>query len=49
MNTLLLIGMATMASFLWQPTLRAQVAFERILDADKEPENWLTYSGTTLS
>ena len=26
-----------------------QVTFDRILDADKEPQNWLTYSGTTLS
>ena len=26
-----------------------QVSFERILGAGKEPENWLTYSGTTLS
>src|SRR5258708_14968211 len=25
------------------------VSFERILAADKEPQNWLTYSGTTLS
>src|SRR6266436_9956963 len=29
-------------------TLNAQVTFDRILHADKEPENWLTYSGTTL-
>ena len=26
-----------------------QVSFERILGADKEPQNWLTYSGTNLS
>jgi len=30
------------------PTLNAQVTFDRILHADKEPQNWLTYSGTTL-
>jgi alcohol dehydrogenase (cytochrome c) len=30
-------------------SLRAQVSFERILGANKEPQNWLTYSGTTLS
>jgi len=30
------------------PTSRAQVSFDRILDADKEPENWLTYSGSIL-
>src|SRR5579863_3100070 len=26
-----------------------QVSFDRILHADKEPQNWLTYSGTMLS
>ena len=29
--------------------LDAQVTFDRILHADKEPQNWLTYSGNTLS
>ncbi|MEO8049493.1 MAG: PQQ-dependent dehydrogenase, methanol/ethanol family [Acidobacteriota bacterium] len=29
-------------------TVNAQVTFDRILHADKEPQNWLTYSGTTL-
>jgi alcohol dehydrogenase (cytochrome c) len=29
-------------------TINAQVTFDRILHADKEPQNWLTYSGTTL-
>ena len=29
--------------------LDAQVTFDRILRADKEPQNWLTYSGSTLS
>lgn len=29
--------------------LFAQVSFERILEADKEPNNWLTYSGTMMS
>jgi glucose dehydrogenase len=29
--------------------LHAQVTFGRILHADKEPQNWLTYSGSTLS
>jgi len=32
------------ASSLW-----GQVTFNRILNADKEPQNWLTYSGTELS
>jgi alcohol dehydrogenase (cytochrome c) len=27
----------------------AQVSFDRILNANREPQNWLTYSGTTLS
>src|SRR5712692_3532673 len=48
MNTRVLL-LITMASFFWGPTSQAQVSFERILDANKEPENWLTYSGTTLS
>ena len=26
-----------------------QVTYERILNADKEPENWLTYSGNYSS
>ncbi len=30
-------------------SLCAQVAFERLLNADKEPQNWLTYSGTMMS
>jgi alcohol dehydrogenase (cytochrome c) len=29
--------------------LNGQVTFERILNADKEPQNWLTYSGTYFS
>src|SRR5262245_46434755 len=29
--------------------LCAQVTFERILGAAKEPQNWLTYSGSTMS
>jgi len=29
--------------------LRAQVLFDRILHATNEPQNWLTYSGTTMS
>src|ERR1700719_965476 len=34
----------TVASSLW-----GQVTFNRILNANKEPQNWLTYSGTELS
>jgi hypothetical protein len=28
------------------PLLGAQVSFDHILAADREPQNWLTYSGT---
>ncbi len=31
------------------PLLNAQITFDRIVDANKEPRNWLTYSGTPLS
>jgi len=30
-------------------TLEAQVTFDRLLNAAKEPQNWLTYSGSTMS
>ena len=30
-------------------SLNAQVTFDRILHADKEPQNWLTYGGSTMS
>ena len=29
--------------------MRAQVTFERLLRANKEPQNWLTYSGSLFS
>ncbi|PYU97732.1 MAG: PQQ-dependent dehydrogenase, methanol/ethanol family, partial [Acidobacteria bacterium] len=38
-----------MSSLLSASISSGQVSFERILGADKEPQNWLTYSGTTLS
>jgi alcohol dehydrogenase (cytochrome c) len=41
-RALLLILLATVS-------LEAQVSFERLLRADQEPHNWLTYSGTFLS
>src|SRR4029079_11308898 len=28
---------------------QSQVTFDRILHADKEPQNWLSYSGTPLN
>jgi alcohol dehydrogenase (cytochrome c) len=30
-------------------SLCAQVSFDRVLGANKEPQNWLTYSGTNMS
>src|SRR5580704_17397954 len=30
-------------------SLYAQVTFDRIVNANKEPQNWLTYSGTMMS
>ncbi len=29
--------------------LPGQITFDRIVNANKEPQNWLTYSGTPLS
>jgi alcohol dehydrogenase (cytochrome c) len=40
-RALLLISLAAV--------LNAQVTFDRILRADKEPQNWLTYSGSFMS
>ena len=31
------------------PQVWGQVSYDRILEANKEPQNWLTYSGTPLS
>jgi hypothetical protein len=31
------------------PNVWGQVTFDRILEADKEPQNWLTYSGSLMS
>jgi alcohol dehydrogenase (cytochrome c) len=31
------------------PSVWGQVTFDRILGADQEPQNWLTYSGTLMS
>ncbi|MFQ5930663.1 MAG: hypothetical protein ACE5MK_13295, partial [Acidobacteriota bacterium] len=35
--------------FSFSLSVQAQVTYERLLRADKEPENWLTYSGTYKS
>jgi alcohol dehydrogenase (cytochrome c) len=45
---------STVIALMWGLTvsvcaLYAQVTFDRILRADKEPQNWLTYSGSTFS
>jgi glucose dehydrogenase len=47
------LGGLTLAGSLWGLTLAAslgnQVSFERLLRANDEPQNWLTYSGTFRS
>ncbi len=43
MNKLAVLSL-TLAS-----SLSAQVTFDRLLNANKEPQNWLTYSGTMMS
>src|SRR5580704_17657221 len=40
MKRLLILTIAAAAS------LSAQITFDRLLHADREPQNWLTYSGT---
>ena len=37
---------AVVLLFCIECSLPAQVTFDRILNAAKEPQNWLTYSGT---
>jgi alcohol dehydrogenase (cytochrome c) len=37
------------AAALWSPKGQAQVSFDRIVAANDEPQNWLTYSGTNMS
>lgn len=44
-----MIARALFLILLLAGSLEAQVSFERILRANQEPHNWLTYSGTTLS
>ena len=43
MKNVLLLALATVA------VASAQVSFERLLQSDKEPQNWLTYSGNFKS
>jgi alcohol dehydrogenase (cytochrome c) len=44
-----LIPLVALFGCLSSPIWSRQISFERILGANKEPENWLTYSGTTYS
>jgi len=44
-----MILLVSAASSLLSPIAWGQVSFDRIVRADKEPQNWLTYSGTMLS
>ena len=44
------IGYAVvMSALLAAASLRAQVSFDRVLHADREPQNWLSYSGTPFN
>jgi len=44
-----LIVAVTLFGCLSSPIWSRQISFEHILGANKEPENWLTYSATTFS
>ena len=35
-----------LVAFVASLPLQAQVSFDRILNAEREPQNWLSYSGT---
>jgi alcohol dehydrogenase (cytochrome c) len=48
-RVLMLIVAAGVAHAQTAPPATSPVTFERILRADREPQNWLTYSGSTLS
>jgi len=38
-------GLSLVVLMTWYTAARAQVTYERILNASREPQNWLTYSG----
>jgi alcohol dehydrogenase (cytochrome c) len=42
-------GLSIVAALIATQPLAAQVTFERILHAEREPQNWLSYSGTVDS
>ena len=48
-RVLMLIAAAGVVHAQTAPPATSPVTFERILRADREPQNWLTYSGSTLS
>jgi alcohol dehydrogenase (cytochrome c) len=48
MTARMMLLVSAASSFL-SPIAWGQVSFDRIVLADKEPQNWLTYSGTMLS
>ncbi len=49
MNTRSLLLLSAAGSLLLAQTPSPNVTFNRLLAANKEPQNWLTYSGTTMS
>jgi alcohol dehydrogenase (cytochrome c) len=42
-------SLLAIAAFSFHGPLLAQVTFDRILRADREPQNWLSYSGSVMS
>jgi alcohol dehydrogenase (cytochrome c) len=48
-STILTLGLAPAFALAVSAAVEAQVTFERILAADREPENWLSYSGTPFN
>ena len=44
-NTRIRLGLASVTSLIWLMSAPAQVSYERVLNASREPQNWLTYSG----
>ena len=41
-----IVSRVSLAALLASLPLQAQVTFERIVNAEREPQNWLSYSGT---
>ncbi len=49
MNTRALLLLSIVGTLLLAQTPSPNITFNRLLAANKEPQNWLTYSGTTMS